>query len=91
MFFAEIPWEIFMTPFGIPIAAILCVFAYLVVASISESVAKVMCNRNDTELKTELLANGYNSEEIIRVVESGRTASVDTQNRAKSTGHVARV
>ena len=72
MFFAEIPWEVFMTPFGIPIAAIVGVFGWLAVDSISEAVAKVMCNRNDTELKMELLARGFTAEEIARTVESGR-------------------
>lgn len=78
MILAEFPWQIFMTPFAIPIVGILGVFGWLVVASISEAIAKVMCNRNDTELKMELMANGYSSDEIIRVVESGREASADT-------------
>ena len=68
MFLAEFPWAIFMTPFGIPIAGVIGVFGWLIVASITEAISKVMCNRNDTELKSELLANGYTSEEIIRVV-----------------------
>ena len=75
MFIADIPWQIFMTPFGIPIAGIIGVFGWLMVASISESIAKVMCNRNDTELKMELLAQGFSSEEMIRVVESGREST----------------
>lgn len=79
MLLAEFPWQVFMTPFGIPIAGIIGVFAWLIVASIAESVAKVMCNRNDTEFKTELLARGFSSEEIIRTVESGRETTSSQQ------------
>lgn len=72
MFLADFPWQVFMTPFGIPIAGIIGVFGWLAVASISEAVAKVMCNRNDSELKLELLARGMTAEEVKRVVEAGR-------------------
>lgn len=72
MLLADFPWQVFMTPFGIPIAGMIAVFGWMTVASIAEAVAKVMCNRNDTELKMELLAQGFSSEEIIRVVETGR-------------------
>ena len=72
MLLAEFPWQVFMTPFGIPIAAIVCVFSWLIIAAVSEAVTKVMCNRNDSELKLELLARGFSSEEIIRTVECGR-------------------
>ena len=75
MLFAEITWQILFTPFGIPICAILCVFVWLTIASISEAVAKVICNRNDTELKMEMIARGFSSEETIRVIESGRERS----------------
>ena len=75
MLLAELPWQVFMTPFGIPIAGIIGVFGWMTVASISEGIAKVICNRNDTELKMELLAQGYTSEEMIRVVESGRESA----------------
>ena len=75
MFIAYVPWQVFMTPFGIPIAGIIGVFGWLMIDSISSSIAKVMCNRNDTELKMELLAQGFTSEEMIRVVESGRESS----------------
>lgn len=72
MLLAEFPWQIFMSPFGIPIAGIIAVFGWLAIASISEAVAKVMCNRNDADLKLEMLGRGFSSEEITRVVESGR-------------------
>lgn len=72
MVFAEFPWQIFMSPFGIPIVAVICIFSWLAIASVSEAVAKVMCNRNDTEMKLELLARGMTAEEITRVVEAGR-------------------
>jgi hypothetical protein len=68
-------WTVFLTPFGIPIAAIICVFTWLAIASISEAVSKVMCHRNDADLKLELLARGFSSEEIIGVVESGRDSA----------------
>ncbi|MFK8115347.1 MAG: hypothetical protein AB8B91_24330 [Rubripirellula sp.] len=75
MLLAEFPWQLFLSPFGIPIAAIVCAFSWMIIKAVSEAVAKVMCNRNDTELKMELLARGFSSEEIIRTVECGREAS----------------
>lgn len=75
MVLAEFPWAIFLSPFGIPIAAIVCVFTWLAIASISEAVSKVMCHRADADLKLELLARGFSSEEIIGVVESGRDST----------------
>lgn len=72
MFIAEIPWHIFTTPFGIPITAIVATFSWLIVHSISESVTKLICNRNDADLKSELLARGFSSDEIVRTIESGR-------------------
>ena len=74
MLFAEFPWQVFMTPFGIPLAGIVGVFAWLSVNSISEAVSKFMCNRNDIELKMELLTRGFSAEEIARTVESGRAS-----------------
>ena len=79
MLLAEIPWQIFMSPFGIPIAAVICIFSWLAIASVSEAVAKVMCNRNDSELKLELLARGMTAEEITRVVEAGREGEPSKQ------------
>lgn len=72
---AEIPWQIFLSPFGIPIIAIVCVFTWLAIASISEAVAKVACHRQDADLKLELLARGFSSEEIVGVVEAGRDST----------------
>ncbi|WP_144059338.1 hypothetical protein [Rhodopirellula sp. SWK7] len=79
MLLAEFPWQVFMTPFGIPIVAIVCVFTWLAIQSISIAVAKVMCNRSDMELKMELLARGFTSEEIARTVEAGRTEAPPRQ------------
>jgi hypothetical protein len=75
MLLADFSWQIFLTPFGIPIVAIVCVFTWLAIASISEAVAKVFCHRHDADLKLELLARGFSSEEIIGVVESGRDST----------------
>ena len=63
---------LFMSPFAIPICAIVCVFIWLTVASISESVAQVLCHKADADLKQELVARGFSPDEITRVVESGR-------------------
>lgn len=73
MLFAEIPWNVLLSPFGIPIIAIICVFAWLIVASISEEVGKVLRHKATTDLKLELMARGLTSEEIVRIVEAGRT------------------
>jgi len=78
MVLADFPWQIFMSPFGIPIAGVIGVFGWLAIASISDAVAKVMCNRNDSELKLELLAGGFSSDEIVRIVEAGRDEECST-------------
>lgn len=90
MVLAEFPWQIFMSPFGIPIAGIIGVFGWLAIASISEAVATVMCNRNNAELKMELLARGFSGEEIVRIVQAGENAtpsddSTDWQARTTTT------
>ncbi|TWT54950.1 hypothetical protein Pla22_26040 [Rubripirellula amarantea] len=72
MIFAEFPWQVFMTPFGIPIAAIMGALIWQIVVAISEAITKVMCNRNDTELKLDLSARGFTADEIVRTVECGR-------------------
>ena len=83
MLLAEFQWAIFMTPFGIPIAAIVCVFAWQIVQTVSDAVSKVLCRRADVELKQELIARGFSSEEIARVVEAGREKGVDSTSTAK--------
>lgn len=87
MILADFPWQIFMTPFGIPIAGIIGVFGWLAVQSISEAVAKVMCNRDNAELKMELLARGHSGEEIIRIVEAGQGTS--SAHQTQRPGHTA--
>lgn len=72
--FADIYWGLVFTPLGIPITAIVCVFTWLTVASISESVASVLQNRSDAELKLQLLSQGYAPEEIALVIEAGRSS-----------------
>jgi hypothetical protein len=72
MMLAEIPWQILTTPLGIPIVAIVSVFSWLIVDSISVQVGKVIRHRADHELKLELLAQGRDSEEIARIVAAGR-------------------
>lgn len=89
MVLAEFPWQIFMSPFGIPIAGIIGVFGWLAVQSISEAVAKVMCNRDNAELKMELLARGCSSEQIIRVVEAGEPRPTDLTQQHNAATHAA--
>ena len=40
-------------------------FTWLAIASISEAVAKVMCHRNDADLKLERLARGFTAERVL--------------------------
>lgn len=89
MVLADFSWQILLSPFGIPIVAIVCVFTWLAIASVSEAVAKVMCHRQDADLKLELLARGFSSEEIIGVVEAGRDSmpSRDAYGYAQTTAH----
>ena len=76
---ADFSWGIFFSPFGIPIAAIVCVFIWLSIVSISEAVTKVMKNRTDADLKLELLSRGLSADEIVRIVEAGRELDEGTQ------------
>lgn len=75
MLIAEFPFTVMLTPFGIPIIAIICVFTWLAISSISEEVGKVMRHRADVDLKLELMARGMNSEQIVAVVQAGRDGS----------------
>lgn len=72
MLLAEFSWSLFLTPFGIPIVAIVCTFTWLIFLAVSEAVAKVYCHRADVDLKMELLSRGYSSDEIVRITEAGR-------------------
>lgn len=90
MVLAEFPWQIFMSPFGIPIAGIIGLFGWLAIQSISDAVAKVMCNRNNADLKMELLARGFSSEEITRVVEAGEDVTPAANQEHRHGQHPAR-
>lgn len=81
MILADFPWQIFMSPFGIPIAGIIGVFGWLAIASISQAVSQVMCNRDNAELKMELLARGFSGEEIVRIVEAGENSAPAAHSR----------
>ncbi len=60
----------FMTPFIIPVAGVVCVFAWMIVASIVSGVRGIVKHRNEVELKQMLVARGMSAEEIARVVEA---------------------
>ena len=66
MLLADFAWVLLMNPFGIPIVAIVCVFLWLTVSSIAEEVSKVYRHRANTDLKSELVARGLPSDEIVR-------------------------
>ncbi|GAB5403049.1 MAG: hypothetical protein Aurels2KO_12800 [Aureliella sp.] len=59
-----------MTPFIIPVAAIVCVFSWMIVSSIVAGVRGIVKHRNEVELKQMLVARGMSAEEIARVVEA---------------------
>ncbi len=73
MMLAEFNWDaIFFNPLAIPIIAIVSVFTWLIIASISESISNVMNHRADVDLKMELFSQGVPADEIVRIVEAGR-------------------
>ena len=88
MFLADSPWLVFLTPFGIPIVAIIAVFTWLAIASISEAFAKVACHRNDADLKLELLARGFTAQEIVAVIESSSNAAATPDQPMQHTDDV---
>lgn len=65
----------FMTPFTIPVVAVVCVFSWMIVASIVAGVRGIVKHRNEVELKQMLVARGMSAEEIARVVESTSLAN----------------
>ena len=69
---AEFDWSLLTEPTAIPVIAVGGTFIWLTVASLSDAVARVMCRRADVELKQDLVARGFNSEEIVRISEAGR-------------------
>lgn len=60
----------FMSPFIIPVAAVVSVFAWMIISSIVAGVRGIVKHRNEVELKQMLVARGMSAEEISRVVES---------------------
>ena len=60
----------FMSPFIIPVAAVVCVFTWMIVSSIVAGVRGIVKHRNEVELKQMLVARGMSAEEISQVVES---------------------
>ncbi|MEL6108116.1 MAG: hypothetical protein AAFU85_18980 [Planctomycetota bacterium] len=69
---ADFDWSLLNNPITIPILAVGGTFVWLTVAALSDAVARVMCRRADVELKQDLVARGFSSDEIIRVTEAGR-------------------
>ncbi len=57
-------------PFSIPIVAIVCTFAWLIISSIVSGVQGIVKHRNEVELKQMLVDRGMSAEEIGRVVQA---------------------
>lgn len=72
MLFADFTWALLFSPFGIAVAAVVSCFAWLIIASAGETLARVLQDRNDSDLKRDLIAQGLSTDEIVRIVEAGR-------------------
>lgn len=60
----------FLSPFSIPIVAILGVFSYLIVQAIVAGVRGIVKHRNEVELKQSMVDRGMTADEIERVVQA---------------------
>ncbi len=71
--------SLFMSPFAIPIVAIMSVFAWMIVTAIVSGVQGIVKHRNEVELKQMLVDRGMSADEIERVVQAsavGETSDV---------------
>jgi len=60
--------SLFMSPFAIPLVAIIGVFSWLCISAIVSGVQSIVKHRNEIELKQQLAERGMSAEEIERVV-----------------------
>ncbi len=61
---------LFASPFLIPVAAIVCVFGWMIISTIVTGVRGIVKHRNEVELKQMLVDRGMSAEEIERVVQA---------------------
>ena len=64
------PMSLFASPFAIPIVAIICVFAWLIIQSIVSGARGIVKHRNEVELKQMLIERGMSADEIERIVQA---------------------
>lgn len=81
MLLAQFTWALLFSPFGIAVAAVVSCFAWLIIACAGETIAKIMQDRNDTDLKRDLIAQGLSTDEVVRIVEAGRGKKHRTADR----------
>lgn len=60
--------SLFASPFSIPIAAIVCVFGWMIIQAIVSGVSGIVKHRNEIELKQSLADRGMSADEIERIV-----------------------
>ncbi len=60
--------SLFMSPFAIPLVAIIGVFSWLCITAIVNGVQSIIKHRNEIELKQQLVDRGMTADEIERVV-----------------------
>ena len=60
--------SLFMSPFAIPIVAIIGVFAWMCISAVVNGVQSIVKHRNEIELKQQLVERGMSADEIERVV-----------------------
>lgn len=60
--------SLFMSPFAIPIVAIISVFFWMCITAVTNGVQSIVKHRNEIELKQQMVDRGMTADEIERVV-----------------------
>lgn len=70
-----------------PAVVVVCVLRWLAVRSIAEAIARVDQGRADMDPETVLSSRGTATQEIVRVVESGRNTNSSTRASTAGPAH----
>ncbi len=71
--------SLFMSPFAIPLVAIIGVFSWMCISAIVTGVQSIVKHRNEIELKQQLVERGMSAAEIERVVSA---TTIQSANRS---------
>ncbi len=71
--------SLFVSPFAIPLVAIIGVFSWMCISAIVTGVQSIVKHRNEIELKQQLVERGMSAAEIERVVSA---TTIQSANRS---------